>query len=95
MPSSDVEHGLVTDFEEQLTRYQFQMGPSRGRLAAALDLLTDALALVGQHSVYCRPAGGATRPASDLRLVMGQLDDSKRLIIDAMEELKKDTGQRD
>ena len=30
------------------------MGATRGRLAVALDLLTDSLALVGQHGVYCK-----------------------------------------
>ena len=32
------------------------MGPHRGRLAVSLDLLTNALVLVGQHGVYCHSA---------------------------------------
>ena len=78
----------MEDSDDQLTRYQFQMGPTRGRLAKVLDILTDALALAGQHGMYCRNPSGS-RPASDLRLIMGQLEDSKGLIIEAMDELKK------
>lgn len=78
----------MSDYDDQLARYQFQMGPARGRLAAALDLLTDALALAGQHGIYCRHPSGSGDPATDLRLVMRQIEDSKGLIIEAMEELK-------
>src|SRR5262249_23752097 len=39
---------------DALERHETMMGPARGRLAVALDLLTDSLALVGQHGVYCR-----------------------------------------
>ena len=54
-----------------------------------IDILTDALALVGQHGVYCRSARQPQYPAMDVRLVMQQIEDSKGLIIAAMEELKK------
>ena len=37
----------------ELEQHEFMMGVERGRLAVALDLLTDALILVGQHGVYC------------------------------------------
>ena len=65
------------------------MGPVRGGLATALDMLTDALALVGQHGVYCRSQRQPQFPAMDIRLVMRQIEESKGLIIAAMEELKK------
>jgi len=35
----------------ELERYEFMMGAERGRLAVALDLLTDSLIMVGQHGV--------------------------------------------
>ena len=41
---------------DELEKHETMMGPSRGRLAVALDLLTDALAMVGQHGVYCQSA---------------------------------------
>ncbi|MBI4474400.1 MAG: hypothetical protein HY646_17145 [Acidobacteria bacterium] len=65
------------------------MGPVRGGLATALDILTDALALVGQHGVYCRSTRQPQFPSMDVRLIMQQIEDSKGLIIEAMEELKK------
>ncbi len=65
------------------------MGPARGRLAVALDLLTDALALVGQHGVYCQSARLPGKPAMDIRLIVEQIGDAKALMQDAMEELKQ------
>ena len=65
------------------------MSPVRGRLATALDILTDALTLVGQHGVYCRSARQPQYPAMDVRLVLDQIQDSKELIIEAMAQLKK------
>ncbi len=34
---------------EELEKHEFMMGVPRGRLAVTLDVLTDALVLVGQH----------------------------------------------
>ena len=44
----------MTVFDEKradLEKYEFMMGAARGRLAVALDLLTDSLILTGQHGV--------------------------------------------
>src|SRR5215471_21058144 len=83
------EGNLLDHYREAKERYDFQMGPVRGGLATALDILTDALALVGQHAVYCRSQRQPQFPAMDVRLVMQQIEDSKSLIIAAMEELRK------
>ena len=80
---------MLDHYREAKERYDFQMGPVRGGLATALDMLTDALALVGQHGVYCRSTRQPQYPAMDVRVVMEQIEDSKGLIIAAMEELKK------
>ena len=80
---------MLENYREARERYEFQMGPVRGGLATALDILTDALTLVGQHGVYCRSARQPQYPSMDVRLVMQQIEDSKGLIIAAMEELKK------
>jgi len=79
---------LLDHYREAKERYEFQMGPVRGGLATALDILTDALALVGQHGLYCRSQRQPQYPAMDVRLVMEQIEGSKALIIDAMERLK-------
>ena len=72
-----------------LERHETMMGTARGRLAVAMDLLTDSLALVGQHGVYCRSDRFPGKPKMDLALVLEQLDDAKQLVQSAMESLKK------
>ena len=52
----------------------------RGRLAVALDLLTDALSMVGQHGVYCQSARTPGRPTMDIALVLEQIGDAKELL---------------
>jgi hypothetical protein len=79
---------MLDHYAESRERYEFQMGPIRGRLATALDILTDALTLVGQHGIYCRSQRQPQFPAMDVRLVLQQIEDSKGLVIEAMEALK-------
>ncbi|HVC46217.1 MAG TPA: hypothetical protein VND90_03120 [Terracidiphilus sp.] len=81
----------MTIFDErkaELERYEFMMGAERGRLAVALDLLTDALILVGQHGVYCTAARNPQKPALDLQAVLGGMEGAKELIQSVMEELR-------
>ena len=74
---------------DALERHETKMGTARGRLAVALDLLTDSLALVGQHGVYCQSDRFPGRPRMDIALVLEQLDDVKQLIQSTMQELKQ------
>jgi hypothetical protein len=73
---------------EQLERYEFQMGETRGKLAMASDLLTDALVLVGQHGVYCASVRQPNKPAMDLQIILQCMNESKELILKAMEASK-------
>ena len=73
---------------DTLERHETMMGPARGRLAVALDLLTDSMALVGQHGVYCQSERLPGRPKMDIALVLEQLDDAKQLVQSAMQELR-------
>ena len=43
----------IAQRRDDLERFEFMMGAERGRLAVTLDMLTDALILIGQHGVYC------------------------------------------
>ena len=72
---------------ETLERHETMMGTTRGRLAVALDLVTDSMALVGQHGVYCQSDRFPGRPKMDIALVLEQLDDAKQLLQSAMAEL--------
>ena len=74
---------------ETLETHETMLGQSRGRLAVALDLLTDALALVGQHGVYCQSARQAGKPKMDIQVILKSLTDSKDLVADVMDELKR------
>ena len=79
---------------ESLEHYEFQMGKPRGQLAVALDLLTDALVLVGQHGVYCQSARQPGKPALDVQLIGKSITDAKELLQSVMEELKNRAAQR-
>jgi hypothetical protein len=80
---------VYDEHSEELERYQTQMGVARGRLALALDLLTDALVLVGQHGVYCQSARQLGKPKMDIQVILKSLTDSKDLVADVMDELKR------
>jgi hypothetical protein len=73
---------------ETLERHETMLGRPGGRLAVALDLLTDSLALVGQHGVYCRSDRLPGQPKMDIALVLEQLDDAKQLVQSAMLEVR-------
>jgi len=79
---------VLDKHHDSLERHEMMMGPARGRLAVALDLLTDSLALVGQHGVYCRSERFPGQPKMDIALVLEQLDDAKQLLQSAMDEIK-------
>jgi hypothetical protein len=73
---------------DTLERHETMMGSARGRMAVALDLVTDSVALVGQHGVYCRSDRFPGKPKMDIALILEQLEDAKQLMQSAMEELR-------
>jgi hypothetical protein len=86
----------VSAFEkhrDQLEIHETMMGEARGRLAVALDLLTDALAMVGQHGVYCQSTRTPGRPTLDIALVLEQIGDAKELVQTVIEiDRRADSG---
>jgi hypothetical protein len=80
---------VFNDRKADLERYEFMMGRERGRLAVALDVLTDSLIMVGQHGVYCTSSRNPSKPALDLQAVLGGMEDAKALIQSVMEELRQ------
>ena len=74
--------------QDELERHEFMMGVPRGRLAVTMDMITDALTLVGQHGVYCQSQRWPGKPVMDIQLVIKSLTDAKELIQGVMETLK-------
>jgi hypothetical protein len=79
--------------QEDLDRYEFMMGVPRGRLAVTMDLVTDAMALVGQHGVYCQSQRWPGKPVMDIQLIMKNLTDAKELIQSVMQQLNTEGKQ--
>jgi hypothetical protein len=82
----------VSAFEkhrEALEVHETMMGSARGRLAVALDLLTDALSMVGQHGVYCQSTRVPGKPTLDIAFVLEQIGDAKELLQSVIELEKR------
>ena len=78
------------DRQAELEKYEFMMGEARGRLAVTLDVLTDALIMVGQHGVYCASTRNPAVPALDLQAVLMNINGAKELVASVMERLRMD-----
>ena len=89
--SSGYNHSMPVfdEKQEELEHYETMMGVPRGRLAVTMDTITDAMALVGQHGVYCQSQRWPGKPVMDIQIIMKSLTDAKELIQSVMEELKK------
>jgi hypothetical protein len=80
---------IFHDRRDELEKYEFMMGPARGRLAVSLDALTDALILIGQHGVYCTSNRNPSKPALDLETVMNEINGAKELVQSVMQQLEQ------
>jgi hypothetical protein len=73
---------------EELEREIFMRGEAAGRLTVALDALTDALVLVGQHGIYCTSNRNPAVPKLDLQAVLAGIGGAKELVSDAVDYLR-------
>jgi len=80
---------VFDEHKEELEKHEFMMGKARGRLAVTMDLLTDALILVGQHGVYCTSNRNTSKPSMDLQTVLSSIGGAKELVSSVMEELRQ------
>jgi hypothetical protein len=82
---------LTGEEAAQLQDYQFMLGPEAGNLAFALDRLTDVMALIGQHKVYCRVEKGprAGQPPLDVIEVVDTLQKAKDLVQQTLLQLRR------
>jgi hypothetical protein len=83
------------EHKEELEHYETMMGAYRGRLAVTLDLLTNALVLVGQHGVYCHSARQPGKPVMDIQLITTEIRNAKELIQSVMEEMRAERERSD
>jgi hypothetical protein len=88
LSDSRLSQSAIAQRHDELERFEFMMGVERGRLAVTLDMLTDALILIGQHGVYCTSSRNPSKPALDLEAVLGQIGGAKELIQSVMEQLQ-------
>jgi hypothetical protein len=82
---SPMQESAFTKHHDELEKHETMMGRDRGRLAVAMDLLTDALAMVGQHGIYCQSARQPGRPTMDITMVLEQISDAKELVQSVIE----------
>jgi len=87
-PRYNLSMPVLDEKQEELEHYETMMGVPRGRLAVTMDVITDAMALVGQHGVYCQSQRWPGKPVMDIQMVMKNLTDAKELIQSVMEKLK-------
>ena len=67
MPSASYNLAMPVfdEKQEELEHYETMMGVPRGRLAVTMDMITDAMALVGQHGVYCQSTRWPGKPVME------------------------------
>jgi hypothetical protein len=82
---------MLTDAErEKLDNLRFMLGPDAGNLAMALEQLTDAMAMVNLHAVYCRVDKGprAGQPPLDVAEVLQTVEKAKELVQETLQRLR-------
>ena len=85
---------VFDEHKDELEHYETMMGPHRGRLAVSLDLLTNALVLVGQHGVYCHTNRDPDVPVMDIRIVQAEIGKAKELIQSVMEAMRAERDNK-
>jgi hypothetical protein len=75
---------------QRLEDYRTMMGRDAGNLALVLDTLTDIMAMLGQHKVYCRVEKGPRtgEPPLDLAEILDTLQQTKALVQETMLRLR-------
>ena len=85
---------VFDEHKDELEHYETMMGPHRGRLAVSLDLLTNALILVGQHGVYCHTNRDPNVPVMDIRIIQAEIGKAKALIQSVMEAMRAERDKK-
>jgi hypothetical protein len=81
---------MPDDANEKLDDLRLMLGPDAGNLAMALEQLTDAMAMVNLHAVYCRVEKGprAGQKPLDVTEVLELLEKTKKLLQDSLQRMR-------
>lgn len=77
-----------------IDQMEFKHGRERGRLAAAMDLLTDLEVLIGSHAAYCAAAKKTVRAPADIRSALEQVAHTKELVASLLSDQDPVTGPK-
>ncbi len=82
---------MPDDADEKLDDLRHMLGPDAGNLAMVLEQLTDAMAMVNLHAVYCRVEKGprAGLPPLDVADVLKKLEKAKVLTQEVLQSMRK------
>jgi len=75
---------VFSDRHDLLENLEFKHGPRRGRLVAAMDILSDAQITIGTHAAYCKQPRDPTRPTRDVEEVLRHIEHAKELLADVL-----------
>lgn len=84
---------MLSESEQaKLDDLRFMLGRDAGALALALEQITDAMALVALHKVYCRVEKGprAGEPPLDIADLIDTLQKAKDLVQATIQRLRED-----
>jgi hypothetical protein len=81
---------MPDDANEKLDDLRHMLGPDGGNLAMALEQLTDAMALVNLHAIYCRVEKGprAGQMPLDVIEVLQTLEKAKKLLQESLQNMR-------
>lgn len=81
----------------KLDNYQFMMGDDAGSVALVLDNLTDVMALLAKHTLYCRVEKGPRKgqPPLDVEEALQLLHRTKDLVRDTLSRMRNAATSED
>jgi hypothetical protein len=71
---------------DKIEEHEMMMGPTQGKLAVLLDLLTDSLIVAGKHAIYCRNKQKPEEPSLDMQMIMEGLLQGKEIVQKIMDD---------
>jgi hypothetical protein len=82
---------MLSDAEqEKLDDLRQMLGHEAGTLALVLEQLTDAMAMINLHAVYCRVEKGprAGQPPTDVAEMLQTVEKAKELVRESLQRLR-------